>query len=101
MDILGKQGHYYHLCRPPDWKFYNKYENDLACLNRRWITRKMNQHQLEIPKGAVKVHPFHQEPIISAMFQMERHVPFTYAIRFSGFFCVSSKRPRFFFYTYR
>ena len=55
----------------------------------------MNQHQLEIPKGAVKVHPFHQEPIISEMFQMYKL--FKYAIdRNFWVFCINGKCPRFF-----
>ena len=67
-------------------KFY-----DLAtCLNRRWTTCKMYQHQLEIPKGAVIVHHFEREPINIEMFQMEQCVPFNFPTGISKF----SVRPR-------
>ena len=36
----------YHLRKPPGWKFSASIRNDLARLNRRWITCEMYEHQL-------------------------------------------------------
>lgn len=48
------------------FQFSAKIANDLSFINRMMDDRKTFQHQqfLEIPKGAVKVSHFNQEPII-------------------------------------